>query len=454
MEDINRVLEIKNFLLKSIDEYKDGTSDVHPYDLAKELEKLRALDDKEYELICKKIPSDLFAEILCEMPSYVQEEIAEVISDKKIATITSKMDSDDASELIYNISQKDEDVAQTILSKLDEEDKQIIEQLNSYEEKQAGAYMQSELFSAKLDEEIGRAIIRLKKLKDEDMLDNIFHVFLVDKEKKLLGAVGLEELILFDRKQHFSEIPQEKIINYSCNHKDDISNAVEMFTHYNLSALAIVDESNRLLGRITHDDIHDVIQEQDTKQLYSLAGVNDDAENEESIYLIGRKRAIWLGLNLFTAILASIVIGLFDATIQSLVALAVLMPIVASMGGNAGTQTLTVTVRQMALGEISYQDAKKTISKEVIISLANGLIFALIIGIIAFIWFKIPLLGLVIAISMIINLLSAGFFGALIPILLEKFEIDPAIGSTVILTTVTDVVGFFSFLGLATLILL
>jgi len=449
-----KVKDVKDLLLEAIEDYKAGNSEVHPYDLAKELEKLRDLDEKEYEYICKKIPSELFAEMLCEMPSYIQEEITDVISDKKIANITSIMDSDDASELIYNISQKDEELAQTILSKLDIEDKRIIEKLNSYEDDEAGSYMQSELFSATLDENIGNALKRLKKLKEEDLLDNIFHVFLLDTNGKLIGGLGLEELILYEKEQKFSEIPEEKITNYSSNHKSDISEVVEMFTHYNLSALAIVDDNGKLLGRITHDDIHDVIQEQDTKQLYSLAGVNDDAEHEESIYLIGRKRAIWLGVNLITAILASIVIGLFDATIQSLVALAVLMPIVASMGGNAGTQTLTVTVRQMALGEISYEDAKKTISKEVIISLVNGFIFAFIIGIIAFFWFKIPLLGVVIALSMIINLLGAGFFGAVIPILLEKFEIDPAIGSTVILTTVTDVVGFFSFLGLATIILL
>lgn len=449
-----KTLETKDLLLTAIEDYKAGNSEIHPYDLAKELEKLRDLDEKEYETICKRMPSELFAEILCEMPSYIQEEITDVISDRKVANITSKMDSDDASELIYNISQKDEEAAQTILSKLDEEDKEIIEKLNSYDDYEAGSYMQSELFSAQLNEDIGTALKRLRKLKDDDFLDNIFHVFLVDKKGVLIGSVGLEELILFEKDQKFSEIPQEKIKSYSCNHKSDISEVVEMFTHYNLSALAIIDDEQKLLGRITHDDIHDVIQDQDTKQLYSLAGVNDDAEHEESIYLIGRKRALWLGINLVTAILASLVIGFFDATIQSLVALAVLMPIVASMGGNAGTQTLTVTVRQMALGEISYEDAKKTITKEVLISLANGFIFAFIIGIIAFIWFKIPLLGLVIALSMVINLLSAGFFGAVIPILLEKFEIDPAIGSTVILTTVTDVVGFFSFLGLATIILL
>jgi magnesium transporter len=454
MEELKTYEEIKNFLLQAIEDYKNEHFELHPYDLAEQLEKLRDLNHEEYEYICKKIPSELFAEILCEMPNYIQEEIAEVISDKKIANITSMMDSDDASMLIYNIAQKDEDVAQAVLEKLDEEDKEIIEKLNSYDDEEAGAYMQNELFSASLNEQIGIALKRLKKLKDEDELDNIFHAYLVDSEGKFIGTIGLEELIVFERDLKFSDIPSEKIKTYECDHKCDISEVVEMFTNYNLSALAIVDENNKLLGRITHDDIHDIIQQQDTKQLYSLAGVSDDAEQEESIYLIGRNRAFWLGINLVTAILASIVIGLFDATIQSLVALAVLMPIVASMGGNAGTQTLTVTVRQMALGEISYTDAKKTISKEVIISLVNGFLFAFVIGVIAFLWFKIPLLGLVIALSMVINLLSAGFFGAVIPILLEKFDIDPAIGSTVILTTVTDVVGFFSFLGLATLILL
>lgn len=454
MEELKTAEQIKQYLLKIIEDYKNDIYEEHPYDLAQELLKLRDLDDEDYEFICKRIPSDLFAEILCEMPNYAQEEITEVLSDKKIATITSKMDSDDASMLIYNISQNDEAAAETILSKLDEEDKEIIERLNSYEDDVAGAYMQSELFKVHFDEKIGDSLKRLKKLKDADEVDNIFHAHIIDNEDKFIGSIGLEELILFDRDLKYYDIPEDKMTDYSLKDSEDIEEAVEMFTNYNLSALVVVDENMKLLGRITHDDIHDIIQQIDTKQLYSLAGVSDDAEQEESIYLIGKNRAIWLGINLITAILASIVIGLFDATIQSLVALAVLMPIVASMGGNAGTQTLTVTVRQMALGEISYQDAKKIIYKEVVISLVNGFLFAVVIGIIAFLWFNLPLLGVVIAISMIVNLFSAGFFGAVIPIILQKRGIDPAIGSTVILTTVTDVVGFFSFLGLATVILL
>ena len=437
-----------------IENYKNEIETPHPFDIAKELEKIRELDIEEYKSICKKMPSELLAQTLCEMPSYVQEEISEIISEKKIANIVSKMDSDDASMLIYNISQDHEDAAETILSKLDNEEKEIIEKLNSYEDSEAGSHMQSELFSAKIDENIGTALKRLKHLKEIDELDNIFHAYLVDENEKFLGTIGLEELILFEHIQNFNDIPKEKIKNYSCIDKDDISDVVDTFTNYNLSALAVVDKNENLIGRITHDDIHDIIQEQNTKQIYSLAGVNDEAEHEEDIVIIGKNRAFWLGINLITAILASLVIGIFDETIQSLVALAVLMPIVASMGGNAGTQTLTVTVRQMALGEISYTDAKKTIKKEVLISLANGLLFAFIIGIIAYLWFNMPLLGVVIALSMVINLLGAGFFGAVIPIILEKFDIDPAIGSTVILTTVTDVVGFFSFLGLATIILL
>ena len=454
---LNTIIEkeiTREYFLEIISDFKNDKYEGHPYDLAQELLELREINEDDYEYICKKMPSELFAEILCEMPNYVQEEISDILSDKKIANITSKMDSDDASTLIYNISQNDEEAAKTILSKLDLEDQNIIQRLNSYEEGVAGAYMQHELFSASLNEKIADSLNRLRELKENDILDNIFHVHIVDINKKFIGSIGLEELILFSQELKYEDIPEDRFKEYSLTDTEEIEDAVEMFTHYNLSALPVVDKDGVLMGRITHDDIHDIIQQIDTKQLYSLAGVSEDAEQEESMFLIGKNRALWLGINLITAILASLVIGIFDATIQSLVALAVLMPIVASMGGNAGTQTLTVTVRQMALGEIDYQDAKKIIYKEVVISLVNGGIFAFLIGIIAFLWFNLPLLGVVIAISMVINLFSAGFFGAVIPIILQKKGIDPAIGSTVILTTVTDVVGFFSFLGLATLILM
>ena len=443
-------LDVEN----EINKFKNEDSILHPYDIAEKLIKLRVINFDKYVSIIKKIPSTLFADILCEMPDYIQEEISEYVSTKKLVNITSNMDSDDAATFIQNLSDENDEVAQTILENLDDDEKVLIKQLISYEDNEAGSYMQTELFSAKINENIGDAITRLKILKESGQVNNIWHCHMTDHKGKYRGSIGLEELIIFDHSLQFHHIPDEKLRTYNVNHKQDIKEAVEMVTNYNLSSLPVTDDLGCLVGRITSDDVYDIIQENATEQMYHMAGVSEENEQEESIFQIGKSRAFWLSINLFTAIVASIVIGFFDATIQSLVALAVLMPIVASMGGNAGTQTLTVTVRQMALGDIDAEDAKKTIRKEVIISLVNGMLFAIIIGLIAFVWFKIPMLGFVIAASMIINLLSAGFFGAMIPLLLQRAGIDPAIGSTVLLTTVTDIVGFFSFLGLATLILL
>lgn len=449
-----KTLEIITQLKTAIDEFGSENSQIHPYDISELLFELRDVNNEEYIRFIKTIPHDLFAEVISEMPEYMQEEISELLSFKKLADITSKMDTDDAADFIQTISEEHEEIANNILETFDHEDKKTIQQLIAYNDDEAGSYMQTELFGANIHENIGVALKRLKVLKETNEVSNIWHCHLMDENKKYLGSVGLEELIIFEHNSTFEEIPHEKLTHYSINHKAYIDDAVEMVTNYNLSSLPVLDDDEKLLGRITSDDIYDIIQESATEQIYNMAGVNDVAEQEEDIFEIGKARALWLGINLVTAIAASLVIGIFDTTIQSLVALAVLMPIVASMGGNAGTQTLTVTVRQMALGDIEGSDARKTIYKEVLLSLINGLLFALVIGIIAYFWFHIPLLGVVIALSMVINLLSAGFFGAAIPMLLEKFDIDPAIGSTVLLTTVTDIVGFFSFLGLATLILL
>lgn len=438
---------------KNIELFKSDPQSIHPYDLSVQLLKLRTLNPNDYINVVKKIPSDLFANVMAELPTYVQEEVSNYVSINKLATITSKMDTDDASTLLQNIGENNEEVVQTILEKFSPQDKKILEQLIAYEDNVAGSYMQTELFSARNDEPIGQAIKRLKEKKESGKLGSIWFCQIIDKNGVFLGSVGLEELITFEHHLTFQDIPSEKIQNYCVNHTDNINNVVEMVTNYNLTSVPVVNESNKLIGRITSDDILHIIQKNATEQIYNMAGVKKEEQEIESIYKIGKSRAFWLSINLMTAIMASIIIGIFDETIQSLVALAVLMPIVASMGGNAGTQTLTVTVRQMALGNISPDDAKNIVYKEVIIALVNGLVFAFTIGVIAYFWFNLPLLGVVIAASMIINLLSAGFFGTIIPLGLQKLNIDPAVGSTVILTTVTDVVGFFSFLGLATIVL-
>lgn len=446
------VAKLKHYL----DEYNDGVAlGVHPFEIADLLVEIHALDETLYTQMLEQLPQILLAEVLVELPKSLQEAFYGSHEAKELAELTEQLDTDDAADLIQHIEEIDETKAGEILSNLSEEDRDMIEELISYEDHEAGAHMQMELFDAHIDESIGESIKRLKKMKANNEVDNVHHVFVVSGKKKFLGMIPLEDLILHGPNEFYRDIIEEEgKINVSVNASDDIKTAVEIVSNYDLSVVPVVDRRGYLLGRITSDDIYDIIKDEATEQIYHLAGVTDAAEQEESIWKIGKSRGIWLGINLVTAILASLVIGLFDSTIQSLVALAVLMPIVASMGGNAGTQTLTVTVRQIALGDIELDEAKETILKEVAVSLMNGLFYAVVMGLIAWAWFALPMLGVVIGLAMILNLLFAGFFGALIPLALKKLDIDPAIGSTVLLTTVTDVVGFFSFLGLATVILL
>ena len=447
--------ELIQALQEDVKKYLDGLeTNVHPFDIAELLLELREHDETLYLEELSKFPDELKALIMIELPRHCHEEIVEYFTPNELADLTNTLDTDDAAELIRNIEDVDEDIAEEVLQSLSHEDRQNLETLISYEEYEAGAYMQTELFSAFIDEQVGESIYRLKHLKARKELDSVYQVYVITRENKFLGSIPLEDLILLGPNVNYDELVKEGINSVSVNALDDIHEVVEIASKYDMGVVPVIDFNGKLIGRITSDDIYDIIEERATGQLYHLAGVNDEAEQEESLFHIGKHRAYWLGINLVTAIAASVVIGLFDTTIQSLVALAVLMPIVASMGGNAGTQTLTVTVRQMALGDISSDDAKKTIKKEVYLSLMNGTIFAVAIGIIAWIWFSMPMLGVVIAASMVINLITAGFFGSLIPLLLQKADIDPAVGSSVLLTTVTDIVGFFSFLGLAKLILL
>ena len=271
-------------------------------------------------------------------------------------------------------------------------------------------------------------------------------------------SIPLEDLITGDFKATFKEFvesaPEDEYQAVVAWDDDSINKVIELVEDYDLSVLPVIDHHGKLLGRITADDIHDIIQDSATEQMYNLAGVDDEAEEESTLYKAGRARAIWLLINLFTAFMAAAVIGLFEGAIQSYVALAVLMPIVASMGGNAGTQALAVTVRQLALGEIDSTNAIEAIKKEVSISTANGFLFSFIVGTIAYFWFGEAMLGVVIGCAIVINLFLAGLFGAIIPLALKKGGIDPAVGSSVLLTTVTDVMGFFCFLGLAQWILI
>ncbi len=426
------------------------------FDLKETLLEIRDVDKDLFQELFFKVPKPLLADTIAELPLYLQEEISSLIGSKKIASIAQDMDSDDAASFIRHISENDEERAQRILRGIESKDRKIIKKLISYSDDVAGSHMQTEIFSAKVGELVWDSIERLKMLKESDEIERVHHVFVTNIDDSFICSIGLEELIICNRDETYQSFLDKGRLTYSkisANHNDDIYDVVDRVSDYNLSVIPVVGDNNELLGRITSDDVYDIIQDRATDDIFHMAGVNSDAEEAESFLPVVKSRAFWLMINLITAIAASFVISMFDTTIQSLVALAVLMPIIASMGGNAGTQTLTVTVRQLAIGEISTKHAFNTIKKEVLLSLVNGFIFAILIGVLAYLWFDLANLGLVVSSSIIINLLFAGLFGSLIPLALVKLDIDPAIASTVLLTTVTDIVGFFAFLGLAKLIL-
>ena len=442
--------------MHKLQDYLDSheISEIHPSKIVKILKKL---DDSDFSEALKLVPKDLLGDVALALPDRYFDDVVENLSIDELSHAVTELESDDQADFMQELEEVDEIKASEVFDALHDDDKQEITQLQGYEEDEAGSYMQLEIFTAYKHEVVQDVIKRFARLRKENELENVQNLFIVNKDNKLRYAVGLDDLLIFDFSKTVIEnieMSEDSFEPIKSEDREDIKAIVRTFEEYDLSVLAIVNAYGVLQGRITSDDIYDIINEHATEQMYNLAGVDDEAEEDDEIIHAGKKRATWLGLNLFTAIAASFVIGLFAETLESMVALAILMPIVASMGGNAGTQSLTVVVRQLALGDISQGDAMRIIKKEATISLGNGIVFAIIMGIIAYFWFNIEMLGLVIALSMLINLFTAGFVGAAVPLFLKKMDVDPAIGSTVILTTVTDVVGFFSFLGLATWILL
>mgnify|MGYP005851418959 CR=1 FL=1 len=453
MAEIKKTVNFESLLRN-----KSALKNMHSTDIAKMLDTIHNDYEERFYHQLENLPDELLGEVIIHLPEKYRYEVLERLPSAKLKIAIEQLETDDATDLIQEIEEVDELKANAILSKLDKASREEIKRLMQYEEDEAGAIMQTELFNARANEKIKTAIQRLKKLKNDGELENIHQVFIVDDDGVLKGGIWLEDLIIYDFEKTFYEVlrdeGEENLMPKFVNGRENIKEVIKKFEQYDLSVIAVVDENGKLLGRITSDDMYDVIEENATEQIYNLAGVNDVAEAENDIIEISKKRGVWLFINLFTAVLGSTVISFFDSTIESLVALAILMPIVASMGGNAGNQSLAVVVRQLALGTIIFEDARETIKKEVKIALINGFTFASLIGLISFLWFSNPMLGVVIGAAMILNLLAAGFFGAAIPLGLKRLNIDPAIGSTVLLTAVTDIFGFFVFLGLAALVLL
>ena len=377
---------------------------------------------------------EMDGEVFAEMDEGLSGDLIEEMPDEVVSSVLKDLEKDEQSRIIEALDAVDQ-----------------IAVLNSlkYPEGTAGRLMARELVMAPTHWNVGQAIDNLRKSKN--LPAQFYDVVVVDPMSKPIGKVTLSTLLRAPRSIPLIELVDDEFRTIPVmQSQEDVAYA---FNQYNMVSAPVVDDENRLVGVITMDDAMEVLGDEADEDIKLLGGVGDESLTD-TIFVTVRQRFPWLGFNLLTSILASIVIAQFSSTIEAIVALAVLMPIVASMGGNAGTQTLTVAVRALATKDLTSANAWRVIRREAIVGLLNGLIFAIIIGLIGYYWYGFPMLGAVLAMAMILNLLMAGLAGILVPLLLDKFNLDPALGSSALVTTVTDIVGFFAFLGLAATILL
>ena len=379
-------------------------------------------------------------EIFVELNESIQTEIFLLLSVESIASLLKKLESDNALKILENLDKSKKD---TVLNRLPPKDRFLLEEGLSYPEDTAARIMQREFTAIPSNWSVGQTIDYLRE--NKDLPEEFLEIFIVDSDFKPIGTVPSSKVLRTARETKMDLIMREMQVLIPVNM--DQEEVGHTFENYNLTSAGVVDKNNKLVGMITSDDILTVVKEEAEEDVLRLAGVGDE-EITDSIFKKTKRRFNWLLLNLLTALLATWVISKFGATIEQMVALAFLMPIVASMGGNAGMQTLAVTVRAIATKELSSENFTKIVSKEFVIGILNGIIFAIITGIVVQLWFKEINLTILIAVSMILNMIVAGLFGILVPVSLKKFNIDPAIASSVFVTTITDVIGFLSFLGL------
>ena len=379
-------------------------------------------------------------EIFVELNESIQTEIFILLSVESIASLLKKLESDNALKILENL---DKTKKETVLNRLPPKDRFLLEESLSYPEDTAARIMQREFTAIPSNWSVGQTIDYLRE--NKDLPDEFLEIFIVDSDFKPIGTVPSSKVLRTPRETKMDLIMREMQVLIPVNM--DQEEVGHTFENYNLTTAGVVDKNNKLVGMITSDDILTVVKEEAEEDVLRLAGVGNE-EITDSILRKTKRRFNWLLLNLLTALLATWVISKFGATIEQMIALAFLMPIVASMGGNAGMQTLAVTVRAIATKELSSENFTKIVSKEFVIGILNGIIFAIITGIIVQLWFREINLTIIIAASMIVNMIVAGLFGILVPVSLKKFDIDPAIASSVFVTTITDVIGFLSFLGI------
>lgn len=404
---------------------------------------LEALNEDERSAYVRLLGDAFDYTALTETDEAIRRQLLEELPNEDIAEGLGVLDSDDA---VYILEDLDEEDQAAILGELPYADRAQLQKSLDYPEESAGRRMQTEFIAVAPFWTVGQTIDYMREARD--LPDSFYEIYVVDPAFRLLGAVALDKVLRTGRDEKVTSIMTET--RHWVLATDDQEEVARMFERYNLVSCAVVDDSDRLVGVMMVDDIVDVIQEEAEEDLRALAGVGDE-EISDSVVTIARSRLTWLVVNLGTAVLASVVIALFEDTIQAMVALAVLMPIVASMGGNAGTQTMTVAVRGIATQELSARNLLRVLNREVLVSFVNGIALAVLIGFTAYLWFSNAGLGIVIGSAIVINMVFAGLSGLLIPIVLDRMNVDPAIASSVFVTTVTDVVGFFAFLGIAAL---
>jgi len=430
---------INNIKSKNIEFINNQFNDLNPSDAA---ELLSNIPEKFRVKMLLIDGLQIKPEVIIELNNQLQKDILNKLPSDNIADIVNNLESDNALQVVTNLN---EDKKIEVFEKIPTEDKNLIEEvLKAYPEGSAARIMQTEYCAVPKNWSVGETIDYLRET--EELPKEFLQIFVVDENNRPLGSVSSSRVLRNPRDKKMQEIMDEaQLLIHGDWEKEQVG---YLFEEYNLVSAGVIDKNNKLIGMITADDILTVLKESTEEDAFKLADVQDE-EITDSAVKKKKKRFIWLTINLFTAVIASYVIGFFDGNIEKVVALAILMPIVASMGGNAATQTLTVTVRLIATKSLTSENLFKIINKEFFVGFFNGILFSFITGLFVYFWFYDFKLSLLIGVSMIINMACAGFSGIAIPVILDRFKIDPAVASTVFVTTVTDVVGFVSFLGLA-----
>jgi len=416
---------------------------LHAADIADLLEQITG---PQRSMVIEALQPEFDPDILAYLDETLLDDVRERLGMDTFARLVGELDTDDAVEVIGDL---DDDLQQEVLASVPAADRRELEEGLSFPDESAGRLMRRDVVALPMFWNVGQTIDHLRNA--DDLPGEFYAVFVVDPSHKPVGMIGLSDVLRSRR-----EVKLQTLVDgepTTVQGDVDQEEVAYLFQQYGLSEVAVVDDGGRLLGAITFDDMVDVMSEESEEDVLRLGGVAE-TDLHDTVIQTTRKRFLWLLVNLGTAVLASLVIGVFEATLQQIVALAVLMPIVASMGGNAGTQAMTVAVRALATKDLTRANAARVIGKEILVGILNGLLFAVLMGLVAWLWFHDPMLGVVIALAMIANLLVAGMSGALIPLILDRFNIDPAVAAGVFLTTVTDVVGFCAFLALGATMLL